>query len=191
MRSDPVFILGAHKSGTSLLRNLLDGHSKLFTLPFESHFFQYYGYWVKTNYRYSSPKMYSQDELVEVFVDFIEANNKADDKFGDAFVHGKLDVRLFKKNFRDLEENHTIAQAFNLFVKASYRALYNQSLGENTVWVEKSVEHAEFAIEIRKAFPTCKFIHIIRNPFSNLVSLRRYKGMSHGYPLIHRVLQTM
>ena len=36
---NPVFILGSHKSGTSLLRNLLDGISGFFVIPIEAHFF--------------------------------------------------------------------------------------------------------------------------------------------------------
>lgn len=191
MRPDPVFILGAHKSGTSLVRNLLDGHSKLFTLPFESHFFQYYGYWVANNYRYSSPKSFSRDELVNVFTDFIEANNQADDKFGDAFVYGKFNIERFKQKFANLNEEHTIAEAFNLFVDATHLSLFDNDLESNRNWVEKSVEHTEFAVDIRKAYPKSKFIHIVRNPYSNLVSLRRYKSIGHGYPLIHRVLQTL
>ncbi len=191
MRQDPVFIFGAHKSGTSLLRNLLDGHPQLFTLPFESHFFQYYGHWVNNNYRYSTPKSYSRDQLVHVFTDFIQANNDSDDRFGDAFVHGRFNVESFRDLFADLNENHTIAQAFGLFIEASHRSLYGNALEEETVWVEKSVEHAEFAVEIRKAFPGSRFIHIVRNPYSNLVSLRRYKSLGPGYPLIHRVLQTL
>lgn len=191
MRPHPVFILGAHKSGTSLLRNLLDGHSKLFALPFESHFFQYYGYWVANNYRYSEPKNYSRDQLIKVFEDFIQANNDSDDKLGDAFVLGRFDVTRFAAKFEELRTDHTISEAFNLFVEASYASLFSKEMDDQILWVEKSVEHAEFAVEIRKAFPKAKFIHIIRNPYSNLVSLRKYKSVGFGYPLIHRVLQTL
>ena len=34
-----VFILGQHKSGSSLLRSLLDGHPDLFVIPVETHYF--------------------------------------------------------------------------------------------------------------------------------------------------------
>lgn len=36
----PVFVLGSRKSGTSLLRSLLDGAEGLFVVPCETHFFQ-------------------------------------------------------------------------------------------------------------------------------------------------------
>ena len=39
MNQKPIFIFGPHKSGTSLLRSLLDGHPDLFSIPIESHVF--------------------------------------------------------------------------------------------------------------------------------------------------------
>ena len=42
--TDPIFLLGSHKSGTSLLRSLLDGHPDLDVLPREAHFFPTHGY---------------------------------------------------------------------------------------------------------------------------------------------------
>ena len=40
----PIFILGAHKSGTSYLRALLDGHPDLYVVPLEAHYFQHLGF---------------------------------------------------------------------------------------------------------------------------------------------------
>jgi len=173
------------------MRNLLDGHPDLFTLPFESHFFQYYGYWVQNNYRYSTPRKYSLQSLIEVYVDFIAANNVSDDKLGDAFVFGKFNVQAFENYFAQLKPEHSISEAFQLFIDGAHISLFGESLPSGKCWVEKSVEHAEFAMDIRKAFPDSKFIHVVRNPYSNLVSLRKYKSIGHGYPLIHRVMQTL
>jgi len=36
----PIFLLGSHKSETSLLRALLDGHKDLFVFPTETHLFK-------------------------------------------------------------------------------------------------------------------------------------------------------
>lgn len=38
-----IFILGAHKSGTSLVRSLLDGHPDLNVVPIELHFLRHLG----------------------------------------------------------------------------------------------------------------------------------------------------
>ena len=160
-------------------------------MPFESHFFQYYGFWVSNNYRYSKPVDYSTQELIQVFTDFIQANNESDDKLGDAFVYGKFNVEEFNSVFTNLNDNHSIAEAFNLFVQATHQSMLEAPLPEGKLWVEKSVEHAEFALDIRKAFPKSKFVHVVRNPYGNLVSLRKYKSLGFGYPLINRVLETL
>ncbi|MGI8607235.1 MAG: sulfotransferase, partial [Gaiellaceae bacterium] len=52
----PVFILGAHKSGTSLLRSLLDATPGFFVLPKEPHFFAYSGRWIDYPLRRRQPR---------------------------------------------------------------------------------------------------------------------------------------
>jgi hypothetical protein len=56
--------------------------------------------------------------------------------------------------------------------------------------VEKSVENAEFAVELAKMFPEARFVHIVRNPYANFVSLRKYKSIGVGYPLLNRMMNT-
>jgi hypothetical protein len=56
--------------------------------------------------------------------------------------------------------------------------------------VEKSVENSEFAVELSKMFPEARFVHIVRNPYSNFVSLRKYKSIDVGYPLLNRMMKT-
>ena len=41
-----------------------------------------------------------------------------------------------------------------------------------------------------RRFPNSKFIHIIRNPYSNLVSLIRYKGKK-SYPTLEKIVSTL
>lgn len=58
--------------------------------------------------------------------------------------------------------------------------------------VEKSIEHAEFAIDLKNIFPDSKFVHIIRNPYSNLVALRRYKmRKTQNFPVLTPDLSTL
>src|SRR5262245_11380068 len=40
----PVFICGHHRSGTTLLQNLLDGHPQLLSLPSEGTYFSSFAY---------------------------------------------------------------------------------------------------------------------------------------------------
>ena len=83
MNEHPIFLVGAHKSGTSLLRSILDGHPELFTVPFESHYFQNMHYWVDCNYRMERPKKLTKEQLIERFVARLKHLNQADDTIGD------------------------------------------------------------------------------------------------------------
>jgi hypothetical protein len=71
-----------------------------------------------------------------------------------------------------------------------YKSLYNKDLSDNTRIVEKSVENSEFAMQLKKIFPKAKFIHIIRNPYSNLVSIRKFKSKT-GYPFMKYIIESM
>jgi hypothetical protein len=51
----PIFIAGTHKSGTSLIRSLFDGHSNIYSIPMETHYFQLNKFWVDNEYRKQNP----------------------------------------------------------------------------------------------------------------------------------------
>lgn len=55
--------------------------------------------------------------------------------------------------------------------------------------VEKSVENGQFVPELKQLFPNAKFVHILRNPYDNLVSLRKYTFLRSGkYPSLRNML---
>jgi hypothetical protein len=66
---------------------------------------------------------------------------------------------------------------------ALYYSLSGRSLPEGIRIVEKSVENAEFAYVLRNMFPDNYFIHIVRNPYATIVSLRKARSQS-GYPVM-------
>ena len=80
---------------------------------------------------------------------------------------------------------------FNVYVEGLYIALYGDSLPDLR-FVEKSVEHAEFAGFLKSLYPEAKFIHVVRNPYAVLVSNRKFlmKGKKK-YPYLGPVLESM
>ena len=72
MSKAPIFILGSHKSGTSLLRSLLDGHPELYVIPFETHFMASLGRWIKYSYRKQAPLKHENyaDNLLRIIEDY-------------------------------------------------------------------------------------------------------------------------
>src|SRR6056297_1880138 len=94
-----VFILGCHKSGTSLLRSLLDGHKELFVIPIEAHIFENLGSWIDYYYRNQSPKILNNSGLKNNFIKRIKKANKPSSKYSAGDTSGKWDIELFKKYF--------------------------------------------------------------------------------------------
>lgn len=179
----PVFILGAHKSGTSLLRNLFDGHPDLFVIPIEAHFFQYGGVWVDYAFRRNVPENLSIQDIKQKYISWIIASNISSFKLADSITRNKWDIKVFERYLLDIpcSSFHDVMIAY---VKAMYFSLHGKEFNPSLRIVEKSVEHAEFAIDLHNMFSNSKFIHIIRNPYANLTAIRKFKTVSNSYPLL-------
>lgn len=186
---NPIFILGSHKSGSSLLRSLLDGHPELFVIPTEIHYFQYTGHWVDYRLRYALPKQMDRQALIKSLVNLIEKKNNHIDPYADSVVRGTFDVALFEE-FLTNNSWKSDRELFELYVKAIHLSLTGKPLSNNLSFVEKSVENAEFAVFLKQMFPKCRFIHILRNPYASLVAIRKSKSKK-SYPLIRDFLLSL
>jgi len=190
----PIFILGLTKSGTSLLRNLFDGHSQLFTIPSESHFFQNINFWVSYYFRRTKPQNLSYDEMKENLIDWIQLLNQTHQRVTDAFTKGKWDVDIVKQVLRS-EQTTDLKQLSNLYMRAMYKGLTGKEYNPSLEFVEKSVENAEFAFEWKELYPDARFIHVLRNPYANLVALRKYAQYDpewkNKYPYLKMALYSM
>ncbi|ACL71029.1 sulfotransferase family protein [Halothermothrix orenii] len=190
MNKNPIFILGAHKSGTSLLRSLFDGHSELFVIPIEAHFFQHNGYWVDYGIRRQYPENINEKQIINNYIEWIDKSNTTPGGFADSDTRGLWDITKFKEKIKQGTDYSNIKKSIENYIEAMYYSLYNEELPNDIRVVEKSVENAEFAIELKKIFPNAKFVHIIRNPYSNLVSIRKFKS-KRGYPFLKRIIASL
>ena len=190
MNQKPIFILGMHKSGTSLLRSLFDGHPQLYTIPIESHYFQNMKYWVDNEYRFQRPEKLSKEEIIHSFCEWIHICNTSEDQFGDSIAKGLFDEEKFRDYFSSIRKEDDDKKRIEIYFEAIYYSVMGKKLSDKIRIVEKSVEHAEFAEELSRLFPEAKFIHIIRNPYANIVSLRKYKSIDFGFPIMRRIVRT-
>jgi len=191
MNDEPIFLLGAHKSGTSLLRSILNGHSKLYTIPIESHFFQLTGYWIDNDYRSQKPKKLNHQQIISNFNTWIEKSNVTDDKYIDGISKGIFDLERFNDSILTIQNVYDHKECISKYFGAIHYSVEGTTLPNNARIVEKSVEHAEFALELLHMFPKAKFIHILRNPYSNIVSIRKFKVLTVKFPIIRRILRTL
>lgn len=191
MNQKPIFLFGAHKSGTSLLRNIFNGHSQLFTMPIETHFFQNMHFWVDNEYRTERSRKLNREQLIERFCKAIHRHNTSKDIYSDSISEGIFDEKLFRNKFSEIKENDPLKTLLEKYFSAIHLSTTNAELPENVRVVEKSVEHAEFASDLQAMYPDASFMHIVRNPYSNIVSMRRFKSKTYGFPIMSRILKTL
>lgn len=186
-QQDPVFIVGAHKSGSSFIRSLLDGHPELAVLPIESHFFRNLGYWVHYKFRRSKPSSKSFVELaIETMYDYKHNVNP----YKDFHNLDAIDLDVFNNEIQKIKAESSERELFFAYTQAIFMSL-SLDPKQNRI-VEKSVENAEFVQDVKRIFPNAKTIHIIRNPYSNLASFRRYQHKMNGkYPLINKTIESL
>ncbi|PZD73806.1 hypothetical protein C1752_01743 [Acaryochloris thomasi RCC1774] len=185
----PIFLLGSHKSGTSLLRSLLDSHSELFAAPMEMHFFKCMGYWVDYRLQRSWPHDLSIEEKYTALINSIESRNKNKNPYSDSVLPDACDLDLFRSCLESSNPK-TNTELFIAYVNSLYYSLTGKTLDCNIRLVEKSVENAEYAPLLSHMFSDSKFIHIIRNPYSTIVALRKSKTKS-CYPYLGGMAQSL
>lgn len=190
---DPVFLLGSHKSGTSLLRSLFDGAEQLFVVPIETHFFQYCGYWIDYALCRSLPKPLDFDQFVSRLMQHLQQSHTSDSRTSDSMLKGRWSIDRFRKYL----ESHGL----DAFVAGDHRRLLECYIGAVHVslygyppstgrFLEKSVEHAEFAVLLRTLYPDAKFIHLVRNPYATLVAVRKHFS-KRSYPYLGSILEAL
>ena len=185
----PILILGCTKSGTTLMRNLFDGHKDLFIIPTESHFFQNINYWVSYFFRSTKPKKLNFDGMKKNLIGWIEFMDSKENRIADGFTQGKWELDIFREAIQNGDVKNTLDLS-NLYVKAMYKSLCKKEFDKNLRFVEKSVENAEMALDWLKLYPEAKFIHILRNPYSNLVAIRKYLNRNR-FPFLKSAVLAM
>jgi hypothetical protein len=186
----PIFITGAHKSGTSLLRSLLDGHGNLFVLPFETHFLANCGLEPLYPLRNACQVAFIRnsnfiERTKKVVYEYIDNNSKFTDS-----NQFNINIDLLDKTLSGINLQLGTGELYHSFCEAVYQSIYQDELKDKRV-VEKSVENAEMAWVYQNLFPDSYFIHIIRNPYANLVSLRKFKTNNKTFPSLIELLLSL
>lgn len=188
----PIFILGAHKSGTSLLRNLLDGHSALFAAPIEMHFPHCMG--LPAMYprrRQLVPGEIGKQACIQRMETVVREYDTSGDERADSFLPGRFDLAALVDH---LQRN--LGEAVNGDALFSYtRALVSslgmaKPLGERHL-VEKSVDNIEHAYWLKGLFPKARFLFIVRDPHANLVSFRKFIERGGRFPSLVQPVRTL
>jgi Sulfotransferase family len=175
----PVFICGHHRTGTTLLSELLDGHPELVVLPSEGTYFTSFGYVAR-----SSPTRQDVERfLVEWIARLVDPNYEPHFKIGRSGPAGNPSV-LFARRFfgwhaemiRASRERASFAVLLSLV--AAFDDM-SPAPRRRRMWVEKTPLN-ERHVDRLALFSEARFIQLVRDPAATLASLvqaQRASGM--------------
>ena len=151
-----IFITGAGRCGTNVIRGLIDGHKEVNVVPGELNIIPHYN----NSSNFNSKKKYLE-KLFRSFLRQIPYEKKSLKKN----LEKKIINLKNKKNFVDDFE-----QMINLFFpnKKKYVLINTQN------------ENIDF---LKKIFKNCKIIHMLRNPLTQINSryLFRFRSVSNNF----------
>lgn len=162
MSREPIFIVGAPRSGTTLLSAMLDNHSSLCCGP-ESQFFNKLNIkavneaFLKPNW----PKL-AFDEVVKITL--------ADNRVVDLYEVNSTDY------IRYLESHGAKLQTLLEGIMVPFMIK-----NEKQRWVEKTPDHILKLKLIRDLYPKSPIIRIIRDPRDSILSMARLPWTSHSF----------
>lgn len=150
----PIFVVGMPRSGTKLLRDLLNNHSQIGMTPNESHFIPYYR------------------EHIRKFGDLGVFENFQ--RFYREFSRSVFFQRVTADHpFIDAQKWHDAVRDWSYagVVEAFYR-LYAESLGKR-IWGDKTPYYHLHMPLLKSLFPSARFVHIIRDARDYCLSLNK------------------
>lgn len=165
----PVFICGHHRSGTTLLQNLLDGHPQLLSLPSEGTYFD--------SFAYVARRAPTERDIERFAAEWI--TRCVDPNFAPHFRLGVSDekrapavefARALLGWHEGLRDRVPPEFAPLLALGAAYRSTVFAA-SRPYAWVEKTPRNERHAVKF-DYFGAARFIQLVRDPRAVLASLR-------------------
>ena len=159
--SNPIFIVAMPRSGTKLLRELLDNHSKIYFLKNETEFLPYLS---KLENKFGPLDQYENFKL------FYNAILKTS-----FFYKKSLEKNVPSCNiFFDGLNGYNVSDIFKYIVE-----YYTNSLDKRKeYWGDKSPSYINHLDLVFNLYPSAKIIHIVRDPRDYCLSMKKAWGKS-------------
>jgi hypothetical protein len=186
----PIFICGHHRSGTTLLQQLLDGHPDLLVLPSEGTYFTSFHYVARAR-----PSTQALEQFIEDWVcRFVDPNHEPHFKIGRSAPDGNPSLRFAQRlpawhAALQVQRPTSASLAALLALAAAYREIAAPG-SQPRQWVEKTPLNEQHIERLRR-LPQARFIQLVRAPDATLASLlARYRATGaavdvgeHGYAI--------
>ncbi len=170
----PVFICGTHRSGTTLLRDVLDGHPDLVVLPSEGTYYTH----IETKLKRLDQAEWMAFITQEWIRRLANPINQApywiighSQQAGSPYI----DFARYVQSWWKVIPHIPGTQWPHMAIILAYASCTNQLSARS--WVEKTPTNERFLHRIRTEMPGAKIIHILRNPMSTLISHKRMAPM--------------
>ena len=160
------FIMGRPRSGTTLLRTLLDVHPQI-NIPLENSGM------IHLYFKYRRVKQWPQAKINALLSDFRKL------KFIESW---KLDWDSIESDFQQAS-GHQLR--FHELVKLFYFHYQSEFKKEDFICLgDKSPLNSLYSRELTHVFPEAKFIHLVRDYRANLASMRKHDVFSPSRTVI-------
>jgi hypothetical protein len=134
----------------------------------------------------------SLEEQKNGLLDWIDYSNRTAVPIADGFTVGRFNVEEARKYLMSAKVSNE-RELSDAYTNTIHVAAHGTEVPMGKDFVEKSVENAEMSSVWRRLYPEARFVHILRNPYSNLVAMRKY-GAYHRkgkYPRLQNAVQAM
>ena len=160
MTTNQIFIIGMPRSGTKLLRGLLNKHPKLSFLSGETEFLPYLDkYWQSWE---GKKGLANFDNFLQFYFYIIKLPY-----FISKSYQGKL---IEPQKWYDLCEDYTLSGVFEALARHDANAY------KDMIWGDKSPSYIRHIPLIKKHFPEAKILHIIRDVRDYCLSINKAWG---------------
>lgn len=173
----PIFIVGYFKSGTTMLRGLLDTHPELIVIPSESRHFHNYTYLSGL-----SPHLQSAILATKWIQKLIIATNQPPFWLlgGDPTKTSDEDEPDYYERFAQylywVGTEFPQQKPLSNVVFALAGVYHDKGLidpSKITAWIEKTPTTEYMLQDVLQAYPKARFIHIVRDPRSTISSMQK------------------
>ncbi|WP_020529670.1 sulfotransferase family protein [Flexithrix dorotheae] len=153
----PLIIVGLPRSGTKLLRDLLNQNPSISIPEGETHFIPA----LIKKFKGNPPK--NQEELTRFFKMFTQVN----------FYHRmkKLGIELPQKQFLNSVNQQSWESIFGFILR-----FYSPKGLESKIYGDKTPQYLRYLELLKQTFPKAKFIHIVRDPRDYCISIKNIWG---------------
>jgi len=166
--NQPVFIIGAGRSGTTLLRSMLVASGQI-AIPPETQIIH------KLPARFQVRRGLGWEGLVKSLIPEFESHKH--------FYLWKSNLASAYTNAMKLPKNE---RSLAKLIDVIYKTYAAEQFPEATFWGDQSPIHTFFLPNILSIFPNAKFVHLIRDGRDVVASLIKMNGDASLYESIYR-----